>query len=166
MLSETVSSLVLFRWAIFCLLCYKCYQLAHQYVLPWLYDAMQQEQNTLTELVNKDKLAMVAKQKIENQLHDQHQLFIVLEQNIQRWHTAIINETNSAQQAALQRVNILRAKQAKQQRHLFLAQSMIAIIPEAIEKAEAALVQQHNYSNYFDGIISNLSTTKTPGQTL
>ncbi len=164
--SETVSSLVLFRWAVFCLLCYKCYQLAQQYVLPWLHDAMKQEQNTLTELVNKDKLAMIAKQKIENQLHDQHQLLIVLEQNVQRWHTAIINERNNAQEASLERAKNLKTKQTKQQEQLFLSQSITAIIPQAIEKAETTLAQQHNGSDHLEDIINNLSTTKMPEQTL
>jgi hypothetical protein len=166
MLSETVSSLVLFRWAVFCLLCYKCYQLVQQYVLPWLHEAMKQEQNVLTELVNKDKLAMIARQKIENQLRDQHQLLIVLEHNVQRWHTAVISEANVRQQSALQRADCLRIKQTKQQEHLFLAQSMTAIIPEAIEKAEAALVKQHSSTRHFDHIINDLTNTKTPGHTL
>lgn len=166
MLSETASSLVLFRWAIFCLLCYKCYQLIQQYVLPWLHESMQQEQNVLTELVNKDKLAMIAKQKIENQLRDQQQLLMVLERNVQRWHTALINENNIQELSAIQRAEQLRAKQAQQREQLFLTQGMIAIIPKALEQAEIALVQQHDNTTHIDHIIIDLASTKIPGHTL
>ncbi len=169
MFNDTALSLVLFRWAIFSLLVYKCYQITQQYILPWLQKDIKQEQDELAALINKDKFAMVLKQKIENQIYEQGQLLLLLEQNVLRWHRSLLYEKECIEKAQAELVVAQKNKHDRQQQHLFLTHSITAVLPVSLAKAEETLL--HQYGNkekhaHFDSIIAGLALVKKTGHTL
>ena len=163
MLSGAPLSLIIFRWSIFCLLCYKCAQLAKAYALPKLYDAINNEQLDIAQLMHRDKLAMLAKQKIENQIREQDQLLTVLEYNMRRWHQSLVVEKERCEQEQQARVAMQQAKYTEQQKYLFLSQNMLAILPRALETATLELTKQYSDSKqaaaHIDSVIAALQAS-------
>ncbi len=161
MLNETTLSLILFKLAIFSLLCYKCFQLLKAYGLPKLQQVIAASKQENAALIYKDQLAMVAKQKIQNQIDKQNQLLLVLELNMRRWHQAQLAEATAQKEAIESLISKQRAKHAEQQKRLFLAQTMAAITPQALDIATKSFANgHHEQAAYLQDVIAQLNPPK------
>lgn len=161
MLNETTLSLILFKLAIFSLLCYKCFQLLKTYGFPKLQQVIAASKQENAALIYKDQLAMVAKQKIQNQIDQQNQLLLVLELNMRRWHQAQLTEATAQKEALESLISKQQTKHAEQQKRLYLAQTIAAIAPQALDIAITTLANgPHEQAAYLQDVIAQLNPPK------
>lgn len=142
---------IVFRIVIFLLLGYKLHELAHRYVIPFLFKHIETEKNHQLELLEKEKLFISTENRIENQISAQKKMFILLEKNMQLTHSFLIARNEQAEKDARHTLQNLQEKRALQKKQFILMKTSQEVIPETITIARQEL--EERYATH-DGVVT------------
>jgi len=126
---------LVFRLTIFSLLAYKLYALARQYLIPFLYQQIALEHNQQTEILEKEKLLISTRHRIENQIYNQKKIFTLLERNVQVWHKNLQDDLEREEKDNQMIANKVREKRLIQLNNIALKVAIEQTIPRAVSNA-------------------------------
>jgi hypothetical protein len=155
---------VFFKLAIFSLLLYKGIGWLRDYLKPWLITSKQHDHNEITKLVEKDTLLTTSTNKLSTQIHQQAQLFAILEHKIKRWHEALAAEKTRIETEQQDIVVNHQKLIATQQQALKVRLSILAIAPQAFDRATASFLSTEANSRNIDFLNSLISEMKGRSQ--
>lgn len=141
--TEIIILEIIFRLCIFGLLAYKLSQLIRSYFLPFLKDQVTQEINQRTELIEKEKLLISTRHRIENQLYKQKQTFTLLEKNVQVWHGMHLEYNLNREKDGRNIVEKIQEKRNIQRKNIILSSNLNLSLPQALEQANAELTERY-----------------------
>lgn len=141
--TEITTIKLLFKCTIFSLLAYKIYDLFITHLLPLLKEQLFSEKKQQTEILEKERLFMSTKQRIENQIYNQKQMFIHLERNVQAWHNNILTDREALEQTNKSVVETIENKRKKQKENISLFFDVHMSCPEALKQARDELIRKY-----------------------
>jgi len=134
---------IVFRLTIFSLLVYKLWQLSNKYLIPFLKEQMQLEKNKQMELLEKEKLLISTRHRIENQIYSQKKMFVLLEKNVQIWHRALQDERAKQLKENKDIVNQIHEKRLQQRKNLTLKHEVQESVDRIFQHAEIKLDEMY-----------------------
>lgn len=166
--TEINSLELIFRLCIFGLFAYKLGQLIRSYFLPFLHEQITQEINQRTELIEKEKLLISTRHRIENQLYKQKQTFTLLEKNVQVWHSTHLEQNLAQEKTNRETIEKIQEKRTAQRKNIILANNLDLSLPIAAQQARIELTQRYQkdagktlLKNIIDTLPLHPSTTST-----
>jgi hypothetical protein len=147
MYSEITALDVFFKITVFGLLLYKIFELFITYLLPLLKEQIFQDRKQQTEIFEKEKLFISTKQRIENQIYNQKQMFIHLERNVQAWHNNMLLERESLEQKNRINNERIQDKRRTQKKNMILFFDVQTSCPEALKRARKELMKEYLSEN-------------------
>jgi hypothetical protein len=135
---------LIFRWTLFSLLVYKVASLIKTYLYPLLADHIIREKNQQTEFLEKDKLLISTRHRIENQIFNQKKMLTFLEKNVQVWHATITEQAGQEERLNRENVEKIREKRIVQAKNIALDQQINLAIPPALQAAREHLINHYN----------------------
>ena len=151
-----------FRCSIFGLLIYKIYDLGKRYFLPYLNKEIASHTAETNGFLEKEKLIISTRLRIENQIHRQQQMFIALENNVQQWHSSMLALQDQLNSLQRQRTQQLQEKRFKQHHHVMTQQSVTLALPKALDLAHEELTKKYAGAEgmlFLKKILSNVNHT-------
>lgn len=142
MLTEHYGEIV-FRLSIFCLLSYKLYSLSKSYLYPFLLNQISNERNQQTELVEKEKLLISTRHRIENQIYNQKKMLMLLERNVQVWHKAKQEELMAQEKECRNIGATIYARRVLQGKNIMVQEQIKQGTLQAIAQAECQLASMY-----------------------
>lgn len=156
---------IAFRICIFGLLAYKVYDLIQKYLIPFFGEQITLEQNQRTELIEKEKLLISTRHRIENQIYTQKQMFTLLEKNIQVWHETYVKNNICQENEANIVIKKNEEKRVLQKKNIILAKTLECTLPDAFAQARDALIMRYqknddreNIKKIIDNLPSDMDT--------
>ena len=128
-----------FRYSIFSLLIYKLYDIGKRYFLPYVNDQVKQEEQSLAELLEKEKIITSTHLRIKNQIQRQNLRFQTLEKNVQQWHASMYTLKNECESEQRRIMQLVYEKRHKQNQRMLIQKNAIVAIPEALSLAHKEL---------------------------
>jgi biopolymer transport protein ExbB/TolQ len=126
---------VLFQLTLFALLVIVVYKLIKQYLIPFLYQEIRRIKKYKKDLSNKNKLLNASKKRLENQIKQQDDSFVLLEQKVHAWYKSVVDSNEKKQEENKKILEHVEKKRKAQLANLSLRKIQKIVIPEAIEQA-------------------------------
>jgi len=134
---------ILFNVSIFALLTYQVYSLVKKYLIPLLFQQLQSEKNEHTHIIEKHRLLISTRHRLQNQIYNQKNVFTLLERNVQVWYKMVMEERCNEEAAHKRLIETIREKRNEQKKNINVKKNIQFILPKAIDKARTALEKKH-----------------------
>lgn len=125
----------LFELTIFVLFFIVVYRLFKQYVLPLLYEQIEQIKKNEIDLKEKDNLLDLSKKDLEKVIKRQEEELFVLQKKVQFWKQLLINKNEEEKMRADLLLQSIRNKRKTQEANLLVSKTEKIVIPESIKLA-------------------------------
>lgn len=164
-MQESINFLeIVFRVCLFSLLAYKLAELAKIHLIPLLSHQLFLERKEQSELLDKEKLLISTRKKIEHNIYLQKQMLTLLEKNVQVWHKSLADNHTQAEIENDALIQKTVQKRMWQQQNMLLAMQLSQSMPIALAQAEQILSEQSKTeagNTFLKSIINQLPTSNT-----
>lgn len=155
---------IIFHGTVFGILLWNIISLINYYLIPVLYQEVCDEKNNQLEIMQKDKLLVSTRSRLENQIKLQQKNFLILDKNIQRWHRnhVLEQEKKEKENRALQQK--VQSKRLMQQQHARTSALLELSIEDALHQAEnelrarSAHDQRHIFTEKSIALLAQISS--------
>lgn len=154
---------VVFRVSIFLLLAYKLYDLIRAYLIPALFEQIAAERKQQTEIMEKDKLLLSTRHRLENQIYNQKHVFTLLEKNVQVWNRLQQEHADELERENRSIIEKLHERRAIQRKNLSLSHTLNLSIPQALTQAAKTLEERYSSNdgkNFLHNTITSLESSR------
>ena len=148
-----------FGITLFVLFIYKIIDLIRIYVVPMLFQKMQEQRDRQTEVLEKEDLLSSTRKKIEKKIFEQKRHFVVLENNMSNLRDYMLQKQEAASKEQIITSKVLQQRRAlqrsRQKQHVLLDAAIPGILAQAETELRAMAKQSSN-----KGFLLQLSAKK------
>jgi hypothetical protein len=167
MLFNAVVLKVLFKVSIFILFAYHMVRLISRYIVPSLHETIKHEHDETMRLVEKDKLLVSTKRRVEGQLHHQKMVFALLERNVQVWQKKAQQDVENKDAFHLLLEQEITQKRHLQEKNFNKHKDVSFVVSVAMKNAAQELEKRYGGGDgkkLLSTMIASLSSAKTSSQ--
>ncbi len=130
---------ILYELTLFVLLCLLLYHLAGRFVMPLLWQAIQDEKKHEHEIEQETELMLDTRKRLAKETLKQEKKLEALEEKIRIWHGARLKKVQSKEEENRRISTEMLAKKEHQREYVHAQLLRMEVVPEALIEAHGAL---------------------------